>query len=321
MKAVRVHEFGSPEVLKYEDVSDPRPGPGEALIQMQASGINYMDVNGRGGFTPQNLPWIPGGEAAGVVAELGPDVTEVKVGDVVAYTGGAATYAEKTVAPSWRLVKLPEGISPEIGAATMLQGMTAHYLVHSTYPVKPGDRVLIHAGAGGVGLLLIQMAKRLGGYVFTTVSTEAKEAIAKEAGADEVILYSRENFQEAIMKSTNGEGVHVVYDAVGKDTFEGSLGSLMPRGYLALYGQASGAVPPQDVRVFFAKSNFLARPSLGHYTPTREELLWRANDVLGWVKSGELKLRIHDTYPLADAKEAHRQLQGRLTTGKLVLVP
>ena len=321
MKAVRVHEFGGPEVLKYEDVSDPRPGPGEALIQVQASGINYMDVNGRAVGSSQSLPWIPGGEAAGVVAELGPDVTEVKVGDVVAYTGATATYAEKTVAPSWRLVKLPEGVSPEMGAATMLQGMTAHYLVHSTYPVKTGDRVLIHAGAGGVGLLLIQMAKRLGGYVFTTVSTEAKGAIAKEAGADEVILYSRDNFQEAIMKSTNGEGVHVAYDAVGKDTFDGSLGSLMPRGYLALYGQASGPVPPQDLRVFFGKSNFLARPSLVHHTLTREELLWRANDVLGWVKSGELKLRIHDTYPLSDAKEAHRQLQGRLTTGKLVLVP
>jgi len=283
MKAIRVHEHGGPEVLKYEDVPDPRPGPGEALVQVKASGINYMDVNNRAGLTPQELPWIPGGEAAGIVAEVGPDVAEVKVGDLVAYTGASATYAEKTVAPSWRLVKLPEGISAETGAAAMLQGMTAHYLVHSTYPVKPNDKVLIHAGAGGVGLILIQLAKRLGAHVFTTVSTEDKAALAKEAGADEVILYNREDFQEAIMKSTGGEGVQVAYDAVGKDTFDGSLGSLAPRGYLVLYGQASGPVPPVNLRIFYGKSNFMTRPSLVQYTATREELLWRA--MTSWAGS------------------------------------
>ena len=252
---------------------------------------------------------------------MAPGVSDVAVGDVVAYCSIAGSYAEQAVVPASRLIKMPSGLDARAGAAVMLQGMTAHYLCYSTYAVKPGDRTLIHAGAGGVGLLLIQMVKSLGGYVFSTVSTGAKADLAREAGADHVIIYTQQDFAEEVKKATNGEGVQVVYDSVGKTTFDQSLSCLAPRGYLVLYGQASGAVPPMDPRVLGTGSLFLTRPGLGDYTATREELEQRAGDILGWVQSGQLNLRVEHVFPLTDASEAHRQLEGRATTGKVLLVP
>jgi NADPH2:quinone reductase len=322
MKAIRVHECGGPEVLKYEDVPEPRPGPGQVLVRVEAMGVNYTDVNTRAGANPPaSFPWVPGLEAAGVVTAVGEGVTEAATGDRVAYPQVPSSYAEQVVAPAARTVKLPQGVDSRTGAAAMMQGMTAHYLAYSAYPLKAGDRALIHAGAGGVGLLLIQMARRLGAHVFATVSTDEKAALAKQAGANEVIVYTREDFEEAVKKATGGAGVQVVYDSVGQATFQKSLNCLAPRGFLALYGQASGPVPPMDTRLLSRGGNFLTRPSLTHYTRTRDEFLQRANDVLGWIKSGRLKLRIHGTFPMAEAREAHRQLQGRLTAGKLLLVP
>ena len=321
MKAIQITQVGGPEVLKYTDVADPSPGPGQALIAMKASGVNYMDIYARSGLNAPSLPAIPGGEGAGEVIQVGEGVSEVQVGDLVAYTGAGASYAEKVVVPSWRLVKLPEGLDADSAAAVMLQGMTAHYLCHSTYPLKPGDTCLVHAAAGGVGLLLTQMAKSLGARVIGTVSTADKAKLASDAGADHVINYVEEDFEEEVNKITGGDGVQVVYDAVGLTTFDKSLASLAPRGYMALYGQASGPVPDISPSILGRKSLFLTRPSLGVYTSTREELLQRAGDVLGWVKSGKLNLRIHGKFPLSDAAEAHRQLEGRLTTGKLLLIP
>ncbi|MDO8751868.1 MAG: quinone oxidoreductase [Dehalococcoidia bacterium] len=321
MKAVQISKTGGPEVLKYVDVPDPRPGPGQALVEIKAVGVNYTEVYTRSGLYPPALPVIPGGEAAGVVAQVGSGVTEVAVGDLVAYTGGSQSYAEKAVVPAWRLVKLPRGLDAEAGAAVMLQGMTAHYLCHSTYPLKPGHTALVHAAAGGVGLLLTQMAKSLGATVIGTVSTEAKAKLAREAGADHVINYSSQDFEQEVKRITGGAGVQVVYDAVGATTFDKSIACLVRRGYMVLYGQASGPVPPVPPSVLNAKSLFLTRPSLVDHTATREELLQRAGDVLGWVKSGKLKLHIHGKFALKDASEAHRQLEGRFTTGKLLLIP
>ena len=321
MKAIQITQFGGPEVLKYTDVAYPSPGPGQALVDIKASGVNYMDVYARSGLNAPSLPAIPGGEGAGVVAQVGEDVTEVQVGDLVAYTGAGASYAEKVVVPSWRLVKLPEGLGVDSAAAVMLQGMTAHYLCYSTYPLKQGDTCLVHAAAGGVGLLLTQMAKSLGAMVIGTVSTADKAKFALDVGADHVINYVEEDFGEEVNKITGGEGVQVVYDAVGLTTFDKSLASLAPRGYMALYGQSSGSVPDISPAILGRKSLFLTRPSLGVYTSTREELLQRAGDVLEWVRSGKLNLRIHGKFPLSDAAEAHRQLEGRLTTGKLLLIP
>lgn len=321
MKAVQISKTGGPEVLRYVDVPDPRPGPGQALVEIKAIGVNYTDVYTRSGLYPPALPVIPGSEGAGMVAQVGSGVTEVAVGDVVAYTGVAQSYAEKVVAPAWRLVKLPRGLDAEVGAAVMLQGMTAHYLCHSTYPLKPGETALVHAAAGGVGLLLTQMAKSLGAQVIGTVSTDDKAKLAREAGADHVIIYSRQDFEQEVKRITGGAGVQVVYDAVGVDTFNKSVACLVRRGYMVLYGQASGPVPPVPLSVLNAKSLFLTRPSLNDHTATREELLQRAGEVLGWVKSGKLKLHIHDKFALKDAPEAHRQLEGRLTTGKLLLIP
>lgn len=321
MKAIQVTQVGGPEVLKYTDVPDPRPGAGQALIDVKAIGVNYMDVGFRSGPNLPAPPAIPGGEAAGVVIQVGEGVSEVKVGDLVAYTGAGASYAEKVVVPSWRLVKLPAGLDAEAGAAAMLQGMTAHYLSHSTYPLKPGDTCLVHAAAGGVGLLLTQMAKSLGARVIGTVSTEDKARLASEAGADHVINYTTEDFEAEVNKITGGKGVQVVYDAVGLTTFDKGIACLAPRGCMALYGQASGTVPPFNSSILGRKALYLTRPNLGTYTATREELLQRAGDVLGWVKSGQLNLHIHGKFPLRNAAEAHRQLQGRMTTGKLLLIP
>jgi NADPH2:quinone reductase len=321
MKAIRIEETGGPEVLKIANLDDPRPGKDQALIEVQAIGVNYADVYARAGSTPLQLPAIPGQEAAGVVIEIGPGVSEVNVGDIVAYTGVPGAYAEKVVAPAWRLVKLPPSMDAETGAATMLQAMTAHYLCYSTYQIQAGDIALIHAGAGGVGALLIQMCKWLGAEVIATVSTDAKAEVAREAGADHTVNYATQDFEEEVVRITNGAGVHVAYDAVGASTFDKSLASLARRGCLALYGQASGPVPSIAPGILGPKSVYLTRPGLGNYTATREELVQRADDVLGWVESGKLKLRIHGKFSIEDASEAHRQLEGRLTTGKLLLIP
>ena len=321
MKAVQVLEAGGPEALTYMDVDDPTPGPGEALVELKASGVNYMDVYLRSGANNPTLPVIPGGEGSGIVLEVGEGVTEVAVGDRVTYTGAGRSYAEKAVVPSWRLIKVPDDLDIEMGAASMLQGMTAHYLSHSTYPLGEGDTALVHSGAGGVGLLLIQMAKMRGATVITTVSTQEKADLAMGAGADHAVLYTEQDFSEEAMRITGGVGVNVVYDAVGADTFEKGLACLAQRGLMALYGQSSGPVPTVTLATLNPKSLFLTRPGLFSYTATREELEWRAGDVLGWVQSGALNVKVHGRFALSDAAEAHRQLQGRLTTGKLLLIP
>jgi NADPH2:quinone reductase len=322
MKAIRMHKQGPPEVLRYEECPDPSPGAGQVLVDVEAIGVNFIDVNIRSGaYPPPALPAIPGREAAGRVAAVGAGVSGVKVGDLVTYCGVPGAYAQKAAVPSGSLIKMPRGLDAKTGAAVLLQGMTAHYLVHTTYPVKGGDSCLVHAGAGGTGALLIQMAKRAGARVFATVSTEEKAALAREAGADQVIIYTREDFEEAIKKATGGKGLQVVYDAVGKTTFDKSLRCLAPRGYMVLFGQASGPVPPMEPSRLANGSLFLTRPGLADYTSTREDLQRRAGEVLSWVKSGELKVRIGATFPLAEAAEAHRRMESRQSTGKLVLVP
>ena len=322
MKAIQITEFGGPEVIQYRDVEDPRPGPDQVLVEIQAAGINFADIYGRRGEYPgPPFPRTLGQEGAGVVREVGSGVSGFAAGDLVAYCGVPGSYAALAAVPAARLVKMPAGLDARAGAAAMLQGMTAHYLCNSTYPVQRGDRVLIHAGAGGVGLLLIQMVKRLGGYVYTTVSTEDKAALVRAAGADEVILYSQVDFAEVLRQATNGEGVHVAYDAVGATTFDGSIASLRRRGYMVLYGQASGPVPPVAPSVLNAKSLFLTRPGLGDYIATRAELEQRAGDVLGGIARGDLKLRVEHVFPLAEAAEAHRALESRGTTGKVLLIP
>jgi NADPH2:quinone reductase len=321
MKAVQIQEYGGPEVLQYVDLPDPSAGPDQAVVEIQAVGVNFTDIYSRMGVNPPGLPWVAGVEAAGVVREVGPGVNHVAAGDTVAYCSHPGSYAEQALVPAWRLIKMPDGLSAQDGAAAMLQGMTAHYLCYDTYRVQAGDRVLVHSGAGGVGLLLIQMCKALGAYVYSTVSTEAKAELARGAGADHVILYTQQDFAAEISKATDGAGLQAVFDAVGKDTFDGSIACLAPRGYMVLYGQASGAVPAVDPRVLGNGSKFLTRPGLGDYTNDRSELEQRAGAVLGWVKSGELNLRVEHHFALSDAAEAHRQLAGRATTGKIILTP
>lgn len=323
MKAMRFHQHGGPEVLVYEDVPEPEVGPGEAIVQIEAIGLNYIDTYHRDGLYPVELPCIPGVEAAGIVIHIDPFVNVgVQEGDRVAYAGAIGSYADEAAVPADRLVSLPDEVSSEVGAAAMLQGMTAHYLAHGSYPLGDEDTALIHAGAGGVGLLLIQMAKRLGARVLTTVSTEAKEELARGAGADEVIRYTERDFEEEVMAMTEGRGVDVVYDSVGKTTFDKSLNVLRPLGYLVLFGQSSGPVEPIDPGILNVKGSlFLTRPTMAHYIQTREALLGRAGDVLGWIGSGELDLRIGDRFALSEAADAHRALQGRKTTGKVVLLP
>jgi len=322
VKAIRVHQFGGPETLVTEDLAVPNPGNGEALVRLEAIGVNFIDIYQRMGLYRSALPFTLGNEGAGVVEETGPGAGEVSAGDRVAYAGTLGSYAEYAIVPFSRLVKLPAGIDAGTAAAAMLQGMTAHYLTHSTYPLKPGEVCLVHAAAGGVGLLLVQMARRRGARVIGTVSTQGKAELARAFGADEVILYTSQDFEIEVRRLTGGKGVQVVYDSVGRTTFEKSLNCLAPRGYLVLYGQSSGPVPPFDPQILNAKGGlFLTRPSLGQYTATREELLWRANDVLGWAASGELKIRIGARFPLSEAAEAHRQLSGRKTTGKVLLTP
>ena len=322
MKAMQIAQYGGAEAMDYRDLPDPTAGDGEAVVDVQAIGVNFTDTYSRAGVNPvPTLPWVIGVEAAGVVRSVGSGVSEVAVGDEVAFCTVPGCYAEQVVAPAWRLIKRPAGLDAQAGAAAMLQGMTAHYLCYSTYAVQRGDRVLIHAGAGGMGLLLTQMVKQLGGYVFTTVSTEAKAELSRGAGADQVILYTQQDFAEEIKKATNGAGVQVVYDSVGKTTFDQSISCLSRRGHMVLYGAASGAPPPMDPRVLANGSLSLTRPGLGDYTADRAELEQRSGDVLRWVQSGELKLRVEHIFSLADAAEAHRQLENRSTTGKLLLIP
>lgn len=322
MKAIRVHQYGGPEVLRYEDVPVPEPGAGEARLKIEAIGLNYIDIYQRTGLYPLKVPFTLGMEGAGVVDAVGANVTEVKKGDRVAYAMELGSYADHAVVPAWKLAPLPPNLDIRSAAAVMLQGMTAHYLTHSTYPLKKGETALVHAAAGGVGLLLIQLAKRGGATVFGTVSTEEKARLAREAGADEVILYTQTDFSQEVRKLTNGAGVHVVYDSVGQNTFEKSLDCLRPRGFLILFGQSSGPVAPFNLGTLAAKGSlFVTRPTLVHYMSDREELLKRANDLFNWINSGELKVRIDKSLPLAEAAEAHRQLAGRKTTGKVLLIP
>jgi NADPH2:quinone reductase len=320
MKAIRVRSTGGPEVLVLEDVPDPRPQPREALVRIQAAGVNFIDVYHRTGLYPLSLPFTPGSEAAGVVEAVGSEVTEVRPGDRVAYAMSIGAYAERAAVPAWKLVPLPADMSSATGAAAMLQGMTAHYLTHSTFPIAAGHQVLVHAAAGGMGLLLVQMAKKRGAKVFGTVSTAEKAEAARRAGADHVIRYTEEDFESVVKRETDGKGLDAVYDSVGKTTFEKSLRCLRPRGMLALYGQSSGPVPPFDPgELAKGGSLFLTRPTLAHYTLDRKELLWRASDVLSWISTGELELTIDRSLPLAQAAEAHRLLEGRKTSGKLIL--
>lgn len=322
MQAIRVTETGGPEVLKLEDVPTPEPGPGQARIKIEATGVNFIEIYQRSGYYKMPLPFTPGSEGAGTVEAVGPDVTDVRPGDRVAWTGIAGSYATHVVGPVAQLVKLPEKLSFRDGAAAMLQGMTAHYLTHSTYALKAGDSCLVHAAAGGVGLLLCQMAKMVGARVIGTSSSEAKAKLAREHGADEMILYTEQDFEAEVKRLTDGKGVNVVYDSVGKDTFEKSLNCLQPRGYLVLFGASSGPAPSLDPQALNAKGSlFLTRPSLFHYIATREDLMQRANEVLGWIAAGKLKLRIDKTFPLAEAGKAHEALASRGTTGKLLLIP
>jgi NADPH2:quinone reductase len=317
MRAIVVTEFGGSEVLRPTDYEDPRPGPGEIVIDVAAAGVNFRDVYERTGAYAKDLPYVPGGEAAGRVSGVGEGVTSVAIGDVVVSAETHGGYAERVVVAAERAVPVGDA-GAERAAAVMLQGLTAHYLSHSTYPIKPGDIALVHAAAGGVGLLLTQMVKLRGGRVVATVSTAEKEKLARDAGADEVVRY--DDFAEEVRRLTGG--VHVVYDGVGKTTFDDSMSVLRPRGMLALYGAASGPVPPVDPqRLNAAGSLFLTRPTLGHYVATREELLWRTRDIFGWVAAGDLSVHIGGRYPLDEASRAHDDLESRRTTGKLLLVP
>lgn len=317
MRAIVITGFGGSEVLTPTDYEDPRPGPGEIVVDVAASGVNFKDVYERTGAYPQDLPYIPGGEAAGRVSAVGEGVTSVAIGDEVVSAEVRGGYAERVVVAADRAVPVGDA-GAERAAAVMLQGLTAHYLSHSTYPIKPGDTALVHAAAGGVGLLLTQMVKLRGGRVIATVSTDDKEKLARDAGADEVVRY--DGFAENVRRLTGG--VHVVYDGVGKTTFDDSMSVLRPRGMLALYGAASGPVPPVDPqRLNAAGSLFLTRPTLVHYIATREELEWRTRDIFGWIASGDLSVHIGGRYPLEEARRAHDDLEARRTTGKLLLIP
>ncbi len=322
MQVIRIHETGGPEVLELAELPIPQPGPGQVLIRVEAIGINFVEIYFRKGVYKASLPFTPGTEAAGTVEKLGPGVTGFAAGDVVASASVLGSYAEYALVPAAQLVKVPAGLAPEKAAAVMLQGMTAHYLAYSTFPLKAGDTALVHAGAGGVGLLLTQIAARLGARVICTVSTKAKAELAREAGASDVILYTEQDFEAEVKRLTGGKGVDVVYDSVGKTTFEKSLNCLRPRGLLALFGAASGPVPPFDLGQLNSKGSlFITRPSLWHYIATRAELEWRAGDVLGWAAKGDLKLRTEFIYPLAQAAQAQSDLEGRKSTGKILLVP
>ena len=322
MKAVRVHKTGGPEVLRLEDVSDLSAAPKDAVVKIEAAGMNFIDIYFRTGLYKTALPFTNGQEGAGVITAVGTEVTDFQPGDRVAYTGVLGSYAEYNVVPAAKLVKLPEAIDTRTAAAVMLQGMTVHYLTYSTFPLENGHTALVHAAAGGVGLLLVQVAKMHGARVIGTCSTPEKAERVRQAGANEVILYTEQDFVAEVQRLTDGRGVDVVYDSVGKATWEGSLNCLRPLGMLVFFGNASGPVPGIEPLTLVAKGSlFLTRPSLVHYTATREALLERASDVLEWVSSGKVKVHIGETYPLAKAAEAHRRLASRLTSGKILLLP
>ena len=322
MKAIQFHSTGGPEVLQLADLPIPAPGPGQVLLRIEAIGVNFIEIYFRKGVYKSALPLIPGSEAASTVEELGPGVTGFAAGDAVVSCAVIGSYAEYALVPAAQLVKIPQGVTMEQAAAAMLQGMTAHYLAFSTYPLKAGNTALVHAGAGGVGLLLTQIATAQGARVITTVSTPAKAELSREAGASDVILYTKKDFEAEVKRLTGGKGVDVVYDSVGKTTFEGSLNSLRPRGLLALFGASSGPVPPFDLVQLNSKGSlFITRPTLWHYIATRAELEWRSSEVLNWVAKGDLKLRTEFTYPLAEAAKAQIDLEERKTTGKILLVP
>jgi NADPH2:quinone reductase len=322
MKAIQIHQTGGPEVLQLAELPIPQPGPGQVLIRVEAAGVNFIEIYFRKGTYKAALPLVPGTEAAGTVEELGRGVTGFAAGDAVASVSVLGSYAEYALVQASALVKIPGGLSMQQAAAAMLQGMTAHYLSHSTYPLKAGETALVHAGAGGVGLLLTQMAVRLGARVITTVSTPEKAELSREAGASDVILYTQQEFEPEVKRLTGGKGVDVVYDSVGKTTFEGSLNCLRPRGILALFGASSGPVPPFNLIQLSSKGSlFITRPTLWHYVATRAELEWRSGDVLGWAAKGKLKLRTEHLYPLSDAAQAQIDLEARRTTGKILLEP
>ena len=322
MKAIQVQKTGGPEVLTLVDLPVPKPKANEAVVKIAASGVNFIDVYFREGRYPSALPFVDGQEAAGTVTEVGSEVKTVKPGDRVAYTGVIGAYAEYAAVPADRLVHVPDKITDQQAAAAMLQGMTAHYLVNSTYPLKKGETALIHAAAGGVGLLLVQMARSIGARAIGTVGTEDKAKLAREAGAEEVIVYTQQDFEVETKRLTENKGVHVVYDGVGKSTFEKGLNVLRPRGYMVLFGGASGAVPPFDPIALSQKGSlFLTRPSLIHYIATRQELEQRSSDIFNMIIAGKLKLRIGHVYKLEEVQQAHRDLEGRKTTGKILLVP
>jgi len=322
MKAIQVLQPGGVEALELVDIPVPKPKPNEAVVKIAASGVNFIDVYLREGRYKAPLPFVDGQEAAGVVAEVGADVKAVKPGDRVAYSSVLGSYAEYAAVPSDRLVTIPAGVPERGAAAAMLQGMTAQYLAYDTFPLKPGQTALVHAAAGGVGLLLVQMARNIGARVIGTVSTEEKAQLARDAGADDIILYTKSDFETETKRLTGGKGVDVVYDSVGKTTFEKGLSVLRPRGMMVLFGGSSGAVPAFDLIQLSTKGSlFVTRPTLGHYTLTREELMMRAEAVFGMIAAGKLKLRIEHIYQLSDAQQAHRDLEGRKTTGKLLLIP
>ncbi len=320
MKAVRVHQQGEPEVMQVDDLPIPEPGAGQARIKIAASGVNFIDIYQRSGGYKVPMPFTLGQEAAGIIDAIGDSVTDFKVGDRVAYAFVLGAYAEYAIVSLEKLVPIPDGVDARQAAASVLQGMTAHYLVSDTFPIQPGQTVLVHAAAGATGQLLVQLAKLRGARVIATASTEAKLKLAQKAGADEAFLY--DGFEAGVKEITGGKGVDAVYDSVGKDTFDRSLNCLRPRGYMVLFGQSSGAVPPLEPQILNAKGSlFLTRPSLGHYLLTREELLGRAGDVFGWIKEGKLKVRIDSEFPLTGAAEAHHALNSRSTTGKVLLIP
>ncbi|MER3399929.1 MAG: NADPH:quinone reductase [Thermoflexus sp.] len=322
MRAIRIHQFGGPEVLRLEEVPTPSPGPGQVLVRLRAIGVNFIDLYHRTGLYRIDLPFPPGQEGAGEVAAVGPGVMGFREGDRVAYAGVSGSYAEYNVVPADRLIPLPPRIDFQQAAAVLLQGITAQFLTQSTYPLRPGDTCLIHAAAGGVGTLLVQMAKRCGARVIGTVSSPAKAEIVRALGADAVIVYTEQDFEEEVRRLTDGHGVDVVYDSVGKDTFEKSLNCLRPRGVMVLFGQSSGPVPPIDPQVLNQKGSlFLTRPAMWHYLRTREELLWRAGEVLHLTATGQLKVFIDSAFPLEQAAEAHRRLASRQTVGKVLLIP
>jgi NADPH2:quinone reductase len=321
MRAIRVHTPGGLDALRLDDLPLPAPAPGQALVRVEAAGVNFIDVYHRTGFYPVPLPFTPGQEGAGVVERVGEGVSELRAGDRVAWASVMGSYADHAVIPAARLVPVPDGVTPRQAAAAMLQGMTAHYLAGTTYPLKPGDTCLVHAAAGGVGGLLVQVAKLRGARVIATVGSAAKAAIAAEAGADEVILYHTQDVAAEVRQLTGGGLCQVVYDGVGKDTIQASIACVAPRGMLVSYGQSSGPVGLVDPLVVLKGSKFMTRPTLADYIATREELLVRAGAVLDWVRDGKVKLRIHREYPLADVASAHRDLEGRGTAGKLILLP